>query len=118
MVALPCTLDITVTVTPNSDVQKDRINTSICRAVRCLTWPCMHAGHSLGGALATLAAFDIRTAFGFKDLQVYTYGAPRTGNHAFARCAAQTSPLLRVLSFANPICSDAAGTHMHVHTIS
>lgn len=48
----------------------------------------MHAGHSLGGALATLAAYDIQTAFGFKDLQVYTYGAPRTGNHAFARCAA------------------------------
>ncbi|BDA45990.1 probable lipase [Coccomyxa sp. Obi] len=42
-------------------------------------------GHSLGGALATLAAYDIQSRFGLKDLQVYTFGAPRTGNHAFAR---------------------------------
>ncbi|EIE24300.1 alpha/beta-hydrolase [Coccomyxa subellipsoidea C-169] len=48
-------------------------------------WHVYITGHSLGGALATLAAYDIQTAFGFKDLQVYTYGAPRTGNHAFAR---------------------------------
>lgn len=50
----------------------------------------MAAGHSLGGALATLAAYDIR-----KQLQnnqqsntqvvCYTFAAPRTGNHAFAR---------------------------------
>lgn len=50
----------------------------------------MHAGHSLGGALATLAAFDIRQqlmASGQNDTKVvcYTFAAPRTGNHAFAR---------------------------------
>ncbi|KAK9817879.1 hypothetical protein WJX72_003574 [[Myrmecia] bisecta] len=45
-------------------------------------------GHSLGGALATLAAFDIQQQLqGQHHLQVccYAYGAPRTGNHAFAR---------------------------------
>ena len=45
------------------------------------------AGHSLGGALATLAAYDIRKAcpgLGSLDLRCYTFGAPRTGNHAFA----------------------------------
>ncbi|KAK9818417.1 hypothetical protein WJX72_012370 [[Myrmecia] bisecta] len=45
-------------------------------------------GHSLGGALATLAAFDIQQQLqGQHSLQVccYAYGAPRTGNHAFAR---------------------------------
>ena len=47
-------------------------------------------GHSLGGALATLAAFDIRKQLlesGQNEAQVvcYTFAAPRTGNHAFAR---------------------------------
>jgi len=45
------------------------------------------AGHSLGGALATLAAFDIKRACPADrvDISCYTFGAPRTGNRAFAR---------------------------------
>ena len=51
-----------------------------------LYYCCLVAGHSLGGALATLAAYDIQKAHGpLPGLHVYTYGAPRTGNHAFAR---------------------------------
>ena len=51
---------------------------------------CMHpAGHSMGGALATLAGYDIAAAAAEAGLRVdiscYTFGAPRTGNHAFAR---------------------------------
>ena len=45
------------------------------------------SGHSLGGALATLAAYDIRKAcpsLAPLDVRCYTFGAPRTGNHAFA----------------------------------
>jgi predicted lipase len=46
------------------------------------------AGHSLGGALAQLAAHDIATAAAKQGLTVsvgcYTFGAPRVGNHAFA----------------------------------
>ena len=47
-------------------------------------------GHSLGGALATLAAYDIRQELvrrGQQEAQVvcYSFGAPRCGNHAFAR---------------------------------
>ncbi|KAK9829664.1 hypothetical protein WJX72_007213 [[Myrmecia] bisecta] len=42
-------------------------------------------GHSLGGAMATLAAYDVQKEFGFSDLSCYTYGAPRTGNHSFAK---------------------------------
>ena len=34
--------------------------------------------------MAMLAAFDIQQAFGFRSLRVYTYGAPRVGNHIFA----------------------------------
>ena len=44
----------------------------------------------MGGALATLAAYDIREELlkaGRAEVQVvcYSFGAPRTGNHAFAR---------------------------------
>lgn len=51
-------------------------------------WTFTRAGHSLGGALATLAAYDIQAAckcLPKKSLSVYTFGAPRVGNHAFAR---------------------------------
>ena len=43
-------------------------------------------GHSLGGAVAVLAAFDMQKLLGLpRDrLVVYTYGAPRVGNSAFA----------------------------------
>ena len=51
----------------------------------------VRAGHSLGGALATLAAHDLQAEFGFPHLHCYTFGAPRTGNHAFA---AETSRLV------------------------
>lgn len=47
------------------------------------------AGHSLGGALATLAAFDVRR-LGKKHgadpaVSCITFGAPRTGNRQFSR---------------------------------
>ena len=46
-------------------------------------------GHSLGGALATLAAHELVAALNQAATSIhvscYTFGAPRTGNHAFAR---------------------------------
>ena len=44
-------------------------------------------GHSLGGAVAQLAACDIRRHCGVASdrVTVYTFGCPRVGNHAFAR---------------------------------
>ena len=51
------------------------------------------AGHSLGGALANLCAFDIASAIkeagatcehgGSIEVSCYTFGAPRVGNFAF-----------------------------------
>ncbi|KAL0026556.1 hypothetical protein WJX77_006522 [Trebouxia sp. C0004] len=46
-------------------------------------------GHSLGGALATLAAYDIckqlqEAQHDTAEVICYSFGAPRTGNHAFA----------------------------------
>ena len=44
-------------------------------------------GHSLGGALANLAAADIREKFPEfrKPMKLFTFGAPRVGNQQFAR---------------------------------
>jgi len=44
-------------------------------------------GHSLGGALATLCAFDMRCTLGLSPHQIslYTYGSPKVGNRPFAR---------------------------------
>lgn len=42
-------------------------------------------GHSLGGVMAVLAAYDIADLFPWLSLQVYTVGAPRPGNRAFAK---------------------------------
>lgn len=41
-------------------------------------------GHSLGGALAVLAAFDIATNTPFKKPIVYTFGSPRVASPDFA----------------------------------
>jgi predicted lipase len=42
-------------------------------------------GHSLGGAVATLAAFDLSVIANPKHLYVFTYGSPRVGNQYFAQ---------------------------------
>jgi predicted lipase len=57
-------------------------------------------GHSLGGALATLAALDIKSTFGRVD-QFYTYGEPRVGNAAFASYFAGAFPIYRVVHYAD-----------------
>jgi hypothetical protein len=41
-------------------------------------------GHSLGAALATFAAIDIKKNFNFNKFTFYTFGSPRTGNTIFS----------------------------------
>lgn len=41
-------------------------------------------GHSLGGSLATLCAFDIKDIFPEKDVQSVTFGCPRTVDFEFS----------------------------------
>ncbi|MBD2869725.1 lipase family protein [Paenibacillus arenilitoris] len=48
------------------------------------------AGHSLGGALAVLAALDIAVNTEFKNPVVYTYGSPRVADPEFASSFNQT----------------------------
>jgi predicted lipase len=40
-------------------------------------------GHSMGGALAQLAALDIKIMYKLPDVKVYTFGSPRVGNSVF-----------------------------------
>lgn len=47
--------------------------------------PTYVVGHSLGGALATLCALDMKFTFGLRDVRVYTFGSPRVGNQQFAQ---------------------------------
>ncbi|KAG2016286.1 lipase [Coprinopsis cinerea AmutBmut pab1-1] len=41
-------------------------------------------GHSLGGAVASMAAISLKAALPNAPLKLYTYGQPRVGNAAFA----------------------------------
>ncbi|KAF8333871.1 alpha/beta-hydrolase [Amanita rubescens] len=41
-------------------------------------------GHSLGGALATLAALTLKLKFPENQVRTYSYGSPRVGNKEFA----------------------------------
>lgn len=63
-------------------------------------------GHSLGGALATLAAADFRRYNDdvAKRTELYTYGSPRVGNEAAAAFfSGQSSLSFRITSMADPI---------------
>lgn len=62
----------------------------VSRSVRNVLWrhpgaPVYCAGHSLGAALATIAALDLRKVVGIPDVRLYTFGSPRVGNYIFAR---------------------------------
>jgi len=42
-------------------------------------------GHSLGGAMATLAAVRLKRLEGIQTVEVFTFGSPRVGNAAFRK---------------------------------
>ena len=46
-------------------------------------WDVCVSGHSLGGALATLMAVDLKVRDGVKDVYSYTFGSPRVGDAKF-----------------------------------
>ncbi len=84
------------------------------------------AGHSLGAALATLAAADL-AATPSRALVVYTFGSPRVGDNTFAagynrRCGARTfriansSDLVTSLPPPVPLLGVVGGYFTHVDT--
>lgn len=68
------------------------VREALRHAVSVLTHGDLHnymlhfTGHSLGGALATIAAADFQAVYQHEDLQIccMTYGAPKVGNANFA----------------------------------
>ena len=48
------------------------------------TAPLYAIGHSMGAALATICAMDVKFKVGLKDVRLYTFGSPRVGNAEFA----------------------------------
>ncbi len=87
--------------------------------------PLQVTGHSLGGALAQLAALDIVTnlqdALHGSDVCLYTFGSPNVGNAAFANLVNSKVPnFWRVENDGDPVCIipqcfySAAGTKVTV----
>ncbi len=68
----------------------DSVWSEIASALARLTCPVFYTGHSLGAALATLAATRLAPK------AVYTFGSPRVGNQAFADSLVN-APLYRVV---------------------
>jgi hypothetical protein len=48
------------------------------------TGPTYVIGHSMGGALAQLAALDLQIKYSLPDVKVFTFGSPRVGNIVFS----------------------------------
>jgi triacylglycerol lipase len=42
-------------------------------------------GHSLGSAVSVFCAIDLQYNYSFKNISMYGYGSPRTGNDAFVK---------------------------------
>jgi len=62
------------------------INSSIINTIRYdEAKEIIFVGHSLGGALATLAAAESKQLFPYKCIKCCTFGSPRVGNESFVK---------------------------------
>ena len=77
-------------------IVREQIGELLINAVRQLdpTVPCFVTGHSLGAAVATLAASEIALNVPEikEQLQLYTYASPRIGDRTFAQAHSQLIP--------------------------
>lgn len=78
------------------NLTREEIKPSLSEVAQQLdpTIPCYITGHSLGAAIATLAAMEIvQTVPQLKDqIRLYTYAGPRVGSPAFAKIYSQLIP--------------------------
>jgi hypothetical protein len=72
-------------------------------------------GHSLGAALAILAALDIRQNIPDKQVSCYTFGSPKVGNPAFAKFYNDLVPnTIRIVNDADIIPTIPPAGYAHV----
>jgi len=74
------------------------------KELKCESSPLRITGHSLGGSMAMLAAYELSKNYTVKE--VYTFGQPRVGNEAWVQ-AFQTKminvPYFRVTDYMDPV---------------
>jgi len=71
----------------------DVLNAVKSRLNSCPTCSILIAGHSLGGAISSIFAFQLQKDLGSVSISEWTYGSPRTGNPAFATAHASVVPV-------------------------
>lgn len=75
----------------------------------------MVTGHSLGGALASLASIDIKNSFGITP-KVITFGQPRIGNQNLANYLSEMIPkTYRVINYADIVPHLPTSTFNYAH---
>lgn len=84
--------------------------------------PVFFCGHSLGGALATLAGYFFPREPALSDVpfrSCYTFGGPRVGNLAFARVLNNALPVHRIVREGDPVAEVPAlpGSYKHAGEI-
>ena len=65
--------------------------------------PVIVCGHSLGGAIATIAAVYLLEA-GISQINLYTYGSPRVGDSDFAKQFVSRIPTMVTISWREYLC--------------
>ena len=72
-------------------------------------------GHSLGAALATLCALDIRCNVSDKEVYCYTYGSPKVGDDNFVKAYNKlVSNTFRFVNKSDVVPSMPPGSYNHV----
>lgn len=77
-------------------------------------WTLTCTGHSLGGALATLCAADVRARYPAISVSLITFGQPRVGNAAWAAAVDELCPhAMRVVHDGDAVALCPTGDYCH-----
>lgn len=68
-------------------------------------WTCFVTGHSLGGALSTLCAYDLAMQGNIKSILCYNFGSPMVGSQAFTESFNELVPRCwRIVNENDAVC--------------